>query len=456
MLSSDGKARILVVDDEPIMRELLRMMLEKEGYAVRTACDGVEAVALFRAEPADVVIEDLKMPRMDGIALLRHLAECAPDVSVIIITAFSTWDSSVEAMRLGAFDYIRKPFDNDLVRATVRRIRKFGLTDTGLGHIIGNAPEMQAVHDIIRRIARTDATVLIQGESGTGKELVARALHYGSHRAHGPFIVGNCAAFTETLLETELFGHVRGAFTGAFADKKGLLEVSDGGTFFMDEIAELTPQSQVELLRVLEDREFRPVGSNETRIVDVRFVAATNRNLAEQVALGAFREDLFYRINVIPLMLPPLRERKGDIPLLAGHFIARYARMMRKRVSGLEKGAMELLMGYDWPGNVRELENTLQRALAMTEQDLLQPHDLPALLPGRHGGLAQTSLAALRPAHIPPEGIDLDERLREIESDYIRAALEKCKWNMTRAARLLGMSFRSLRYRVRKLGVKIN
>lgn len=452
----DAKS-VLVVDDEAGMCEVLSYILGRAGYDVETASNAEEGLAAFDARPFDVTITDLKMPGASGIDLLRQIKERDPNALVIVITAFSTWDSAVEAMRLGAFDYIKKPFDNEDIRAVVgramevtRELRERGAGDvpTYVKNIIGAAPVMQEVHDLIRRVASTDSTILIYGESGTGKELVARAIYNCSSRSEEAFIVVNCGAFTESLLESELFGHVKGAFTGAISHKKGLLEVAHRGTFFLDEVGDMLRQTQVKFLRVLEEREFIPVGSTETRRVDVRFITATNRDLDKAVADGSFREDLFYRLNVIPIHLPPLRDRKEDIPLLAGYFLARYSRQMGKNVTGISEDAMRFLTDYNWPGNVRELENTVQRAVALSRDSEMTPADLVIKI--RTG----TPASQLMSRGLPPEGVDLEERLAEVERGYIRQALERTGWNVTRAAEILGTSFRSLRYRISKLGIK--
>ena len=459
--------RILIVDDEEGMREYLTVALEKEGYQIDTAGDGAEAFAKFENGSYDLVIEDLKMPRMGGIDLLRRIKETDRQVPVIIMTAFSTWDSAVEAMRLGAYDYVKKPFDNYEIKSVIRRAlelverlrraKKENREMVYFDNLIGHSTQIKDLKKLIRRIAPTDSTVLIQGESGVGKELVARAIHSYSQRSEEPFIVVNCGAFNENLLESELFGHVRGSFTGAISDKKGLFLVADKGTVFLDEIAEMSKQTQVKLLRVLEQRVFMPVGSTKAKKVDVRFITATNKRIAEEVKAEHFREDLFYRLNVICIDIPPLRERKEDIPLLAGHFIARYAASMNKSVKDISKAASEVLMGYDWSGNVRELDNTIQRAIAMaggeeiTLDDLIVSHRIPSpaseLIEAEGSELLSSSI------RLPEKGIDLEEHLSEIERRYILKALEKTGGNITNAAALLRMSFRSLRYKIKKLGI---
>jgi len=452
-----SKGKLLIVDDEQSMRDLLCIMLRKEGYDTRVAGDGQEALELFKREGADVVLEDLKMPGMDGIKLLEALKEIDPKQLVIVMTAYSTWETAVNAMRLGAYDYIKKPFDNEVIKQTVaravshnemlrnRRDEEENLLPTLL---VGYTQRMQEVWRLIRRAAPTDSTVLILGESGTGKEVVARMLHQCSLRAEYPFITMNSTAFPEALLESELFGHVKGAFTNALADKKGLVEIADGGTFFLDEIGELTLEMQVKLLRLLEEKEFKPVGSTETKKADVRFVTASNRDLEKEVERGNFRQDLFFRLNVIQINLPPLRERREDIPLFAGHFLARYCSTMGREISRIDKEALAGLMSYDWPGNIRELENVIQRAVALAEGDAITLEDLPEKF---------ASVGAPEPSQLPElpaEGLVLEDEIEKIERHYIRQALERTGWSLTKAAKLLGMSFRSMRYKAGKLGLK--
>ena len=444
--------RVIVVDDEANIRQILMSILEGEGHVVHATDDGNEVLKLVAREAWDVVITDIRMPKMDGHKLLRAMQDVKNPPFVLVITAYSTWDAAVEAMRLGAHDYIKKPFDNDHIRATVAqavqrrriaaRLAAEGAEKFDLGNLIGNSSAMQTVIRMVQRAAPTDSTILIRGESGTGKELVARAIHYMSARAHEPFIPVNCGAFTESLLESELFGHVRGSFTGAVANKKGLLEIADRGTFFLDEVAEMLPATQVKFLRVLENREFKPVGGVKTVSVDVRFITATNQDLERLVKEGRFREDLYYRLNVIPVPIPPLRERRPDIPLLAGHFIALYSRRMGKPIEGIDEGALEVLMHEDWPGNVRELENMIERAVALIDGDRITRDDVA-------GRALQTGPPALE-----SDGIDLEEMLQEVERTYIERALKTTDGNLTRAAELLGIPFRSIRYRIKKLGIE--
>ncbi len=444
--------KVLVVDDEPSMLEMMEIVLRKEDCDVTTTPDPLSALEMVEKRDFDAVVQDLKMPKMNGLKLLEKIKTLRPGLPVIIITAFSTWDNAVEAMRLGAFDYIKKPFDTDNIRAVVLRAveQKRSLEETAsvslmdVGEIVGSSAPMQRVLATVRRVAATDSTVVIQGESGTGKELIARALHYNSMRSKEPFITVNCGAFTETLLESELFGHVRGAFTGAISDRKGLFDIADKGTLFLDEVSEMSPATQVKVLRVLEDRQFMPVGGTASRRVDVRFITATNRDLQEEVVSGRFREDLFYRLNVIPIVIPPLRQRKEDIPLLAGHFLAIYSKSMNKQVTAINDKARTKLIAHNWPGNVRELENVIQRSVAFCESDTIEDFDV---LAARQPDRADDEI------DLPDAGIDLEDRLSSIERRYIMGALEKTSGNITQAAELLGISFRSLRYKMKKLGI---
>jgi len=465
-MTLDVMGRVLVVDDEPGMRELLTMVLEKAGHTVTTASDGATALATYAAatqaeEPFDLVLQDVRMTGMDGISVLRTLRERDPEASVVIMTAYSSWQSAVEAMRLGAFDYLRKPFDNREVRATVQRAitarheraagGESGAIWEKVAGMVGHGASMQEVFGVVRRVAPTDSTVCITGESGTGKELIARALHRASARSAHPFISVNCGAFVETLLESELFGHARGAFTGAVSDRKGLFQVADGGTLFLDEVGEMTPATQVKLLRVLEDRTVTPVGAHAAVPISVRIVAATNKQLEAEARSGNFREDLFYRLNVIPLHLPPLRERRDDIPLLAGQFLARYARSMGKSVTVFQPAAMDALMAHDWPGNVRELENRVQRAVALAEGPEI---GVDALMGRPAGARSEVQLPMATPAAIPEEGFDLTEHLEQVEKQLLKRALEQTGGHATNAAALLGLTFRAFRYKLKKYGLR--
>ena len=484
------KPRILVLDDELSLQRLLQVILSGEGYEVLVTDDGHRALELIEQEGCDLIIQDLRMPKMDGLTFLRLLKERHPRVLSIVLTAFGTWETSVEAMRLGAYTHLSKPFDTEEIRQLVARaLERKRISEQSIAgethpflDLVGNSPVMNASALLIKRIAPTDSTVLITGESGTGKELVARSIHYNSLRTRGPFLPVNCGAFTESLLESELFGHVKGAFTHAIADRRGLFDSADLGTLFLDEIGEMSQLMQVKLLRVLETRAFKPVGSNREIKADVRIIAATNRQLAQMVAEGNFREDLFHRLNVIPIVLPSLRERKEDIPLLAGHFLARFSKRMGKQVVGLEERALRRLLDYAWPGNVRELENSIERAVAfcqgekITEADLGGPMAMrsaavapaspllgasmarPALTPMGESSIpllkAPAGAGPLAASAFPAAGFDLERYLIEQERAYIIQALERTDWSLTEAAKLLGMTFRSIRYRVSKLGIE--
>jgi two-component system, NtrC family, response regulator PilR len=454
--------RILVVDDERSMRELLAIVLRREGYEVLLAENGRAAIGLLEREPVDLLISDIKMPDMSGVEVLRAAKSIDPDILGIMITAFASTDTAVEAMRLGACDYLSKPFDIDLLKMKVRekienrQLRQENVLlkrTLGLSHqfsnIIGRSDVMLDVFKMIQTVARTNSTIMLTGESGTGKGLVAQAIHFHSLRRDKPMVSLNCGAMPENLLESELFGHMRGSFTGADANKKGLLEVAEKGTIFLDEIGEMSAVMQVKLLRVLQERRFRRVGGLEELTADIRVIAATNQDLTKAVAEGRFREDLFYRINVIPIALPPLRERREDIPLLADHFLGKYNEQMNKEISGVSREAMDLLLHHDWPGNIRELENALERAVALEATPTILPDSLPA---GIRGDAPRAQAA---PAEALPEsGFDLEAHVKEIERGYIAEALKKAGGVQVKAADLLGMSFRSFRYYVKKYNLR--
>jgi two-component system, NtrC family, response regulator PilR len=455
--------RILVVDDEPSMRELLAIVLRREGYEVLLAANGRAAVDLLEHQSVDLLISDINMPDMSGVDVLRAAKRVDQDILGIMITAFASTETAVEAMRLGACDYLSKPFDIDLLKMKVRekvenrQLRQENVLlkrTLGLSHqfsnIIGRSAAMLDVFKMIETIARTNSTIMITGESGTGKGLVAQAVHFHSLRRDKPMVSLNCGAMPETLLESELFGHMRGAFTGADANKKGLLEVAEKGTVFLDEIGEMSGVMQVKLLRVLQERKFRRVGGLEELTADIRVVAATNQDLEKAVAEGRFREDLFYRINVIPIVLPPLRERREDIPLLAEHFLAKYADQMQKSVTAISGPAMDLLMQHDWPGNIRELENVLERAVALEMTPTVLVESLPPSI--REGGARGP--AAQPSTDLPDTGFDLEAHVKEIERGYLAQALERAGGVQVKAAELLGMSFRSFRYYVKKYNLR--
>jgi two-component system NtrC family response regulator len=436
---------ILIVDDEKNYLLVLKELLSEEDYEVFTAQSAAEALNIFQESELDLVITDMKMPGMSGMDLLSALKEKALNLPIIMMTAYGTVEKAVEAMKKGAYDYILKPFDNEVLKKTVaqalamgRVIKenrllsqelkdKFGPTD-----LVGNSFPMRQVRDLIVRVAGTKATVLISGESGTGKELVARAIHFGSPRKDKPLISVNCSALTETLLESELFGHEKGAFTGAVAQRKGRFEAADGGTLFLDEVGELSPSVQVTLLRVLQNREFERVGGNKTIKVDVRVIAASNKDLAEEVSKGHFREDLFYRLNVVHIQVPPLRERKEDIPILIRYFLERFSREMNKKdVPTLAPEVLAALLAYDWPGNIRELENLLERAIILSSEPIIHLVDLPF-------------------NSIIPSGAKLTEVLELIEKKMITQALVISGHVQARAAEMLGIEKNLLKYKMKK------
>ncbi|MCK6529350.1 sigma-54 dependent transcriptional regulator [Myxococcota bacterium] len=469
--------RILVVDDELNIRKVLSALLQREGYEVITACGGDEAKEIARrATPAvDAILTDLRMPAGDGMDLLRFATEWLPDVPVVILTAHGTVDTAVQALKQGAFDYLGKPFDQDeirLVLAKALRTREAnahsahpspaGAASAGGGEVpglLGRSPALQEVSRLIRKVAASPTTILIHGESGTGKELVATALHRQSDRAQGPIIKLNCTAIPEALFESELFGHERGAFTGAVSSKPGRFELADRGTLFLDEIGELPREMQPKLLRVLQERTFERVGGLKSIAVDVRLVAATNADLEAMVREGAFREDLFYRLNVVPIRLPPLRERREDIPDLADHFVKRFNKRLGRTVSGIRDDALGILVGHSWPGNVRELENVIERAVLLAEGDRLCPQDLPRELLAAAATLAAIPLRAQGAGGSDPgPAASLKDRVREqtaqIERDLIRQALDDDSWNVTRAARRLGLSRKGLQLKMKELGLR--
>ena len=453
-------ARILVVDDERSMRELLAIVLRRDGHEVFVAENGRSAIELLEKEPMELLISDVKMPDVSGVQVLAAAQRVNPEIIGIMITAYASTDTAVEALRLGAYDYLSKPFNVDELKLKVAKalerkrlqqenaLLKRALQDTHqFSNIIGRSPAMEAVFQLVRTIAPTASTVLISGESGTGKELVARAIHFNSPRKDRPFVALNCGALPETLLESELFGHVRGAFTGADSNKKGLVEVAEKGTVFLDEIGEMSPMVQVKVLRVLQERKFRRLGGTEETDADIRIIAATNRDLSKLVAEGKFREDLFYRINVIPVHLPPLRERVEDVPLLAEHFLAKYAAQMRRKISGLSPEAMRRLQEYSWPGNIRELENAIERAVALETGQLIEVTSLPEHV---QNGVLRTGGGDGNNGVVLDSGFHLEQHVEEIEREYISEALRRAGGVKSRAAELLGMSFRSFRYYMKK------
>ena len=460
-------ANLLIVDDELSMRQFLTHLFQRDGHAVRVAENGRKAMDMVRQQPADVIISDVKMPDMGGIELLRAAREFNPHVEVIMMTAFANEATAHEAFLLGAFDFVHKPFDNELLKEKVTRaldkIRRAAEAQTlkdenealikgqrargKLSNIIGQSDRMQSVFQMIETVAQVPSTVLLTGESGTGKELVARAIHDLSPRAQKPFVSVNCGAFTETLLESELFGYVKGSFTGATANRKGLFEAANQGTIFLDEIGEMSPAMQVKLLRVLQERKVRPVGAHEEGEVNTRVIAATNRDLGAMVRDGSFREDLYYRVSVIPMELPPLRERKGDIVELAQYFIAKHCAQTGRDLS-ISPPAMRLLEAYSWPGNVRELEHTIERAVALEMTNQIQPERLPEQITN----YSQPRIASA--LDLPEQGLNLTAHLDQLEKTYLLEALRRTEGNQTNAAQLLQMSVRSLRHLLDKHGVR--
>ena len=453
-------ARLLVVDDEQSIRDFLRLLFEEQGFRVSVAGSVSEARGRVGGEDFDLVLSDILMPDGNGLDLLREIRERQPETAVIMMTAYTSNKSAIEAMKLGAFSYLSKPFEVEELKVVVQKaLESTGLRTENLylrrelkqkyqfSNIIGKSAPMQEIFSLIERVARTSSTVLIRGESGTGKELIARAIHFASRRSSKRILSVNCGALPENLLESELFGHEKGSFTGATGVKKGLFQEAHGGTLFLDEIGEMSQVMQVKLLRALQERKVRKVGGTLEEPVDVRIIAATNRDLAEQIEAGSFREDLYYRINVIPIHLPPLRRRREDIALLVEHFLAKYAAALGVDGKPISADAMRALEGYRWPGNVRELENVIERALALSTSDLLTTADLP---------LAMMQDDTQRPGTdtvLPEKGLDLEAHLDEIRRRLMSQALERSAGVQTRAAELLGMTFRSFRYYAKKLGL---
>jgi len=462
-------AHLLIVDDELNIRRVLVAMLKREGYETTAAADGEQALAVLHRSPVDVVITDLIMPKLGGLELLKRVGTEFPDVPVIMITAHGTVDTAVEAMKAGAFDYITKPFEQDelkkvIVKATrARDLERQHLHpaagDAERPPLVGQSAAMRAVYEVISKVADSPSTVLITGESGTGKELVALALHRGSSRRDQPLIKVNCAAIPKDLVESELFGYEKGAFTGAVGSKPGRFELADGGTLFLDEIGEIPVEMQVKLLRALQESEFEHVGGIKTIRVDVRLIAATNRDLKSLIAEGRFREDLFYRLNVVPIALPPLRERKEDIPPLTQHFVEKYDRRLGKKVERLDPDALEILLGYSWPGNIRELENLMERSVLFADGPVISASQLPESLREKTTG-APMPIAAVGPigAIAAPSGASMKEIVRqaqaELERELISRALEETDGNVTRAAKRLQISRKSLQVKMKELGLR--
>jgi DNA-binding NtrC family response regulator len=448
-------ADILLIDDEKSVRTTLALMLQKMGYRVEEASSGTEGIDKFRTRFFDLIITDLKMEPMDGLAVLREVKILNPSSEVLVMTAYSTVESGVEAIKSGAYDYIQKPFEKDELLLLVGKalehknlVREVEQLQNELKekykfeNIVGSSKEMFDVLGMVSKIAKTDSTVLISGDSGTGKELVAKAIHLNSRRKNRAFITINCGAIPENLQESELFGHVRGSFTGAIRDKRGLFQEADGGTLFLDEIGETALSTQVKLLRFLQDGEIRRVGDVDPLNVDVRLIAASNKELPKLIEEGRFREDLFYRLNVIPIHLPALRTRKDDIPLLVSHFLKRFAERENKNVTSISPEAMKIFTGYHWPGNVRELENVLERAVILTNHNILTPEDLP-----------QSLRDTLRRGPDIPDNLD-EQTLEEVEKHYILKTLEKYQWNQKQASDTLGISTTTLWRKLKTYGIE--
>ncbi len=453
------QTKILIVDDEVSMREFLSILLEREGYLPRAAADAEDALKLLESEEFALIISDVNMPGLNGIGLLERVKKLSPETAVLLITAFSTAEQAVEAMKLGAYDYIAKPFKVEEIKVLVRnalekrslqreniRLKQEIQERYSFSGLIGKSKKMREVYTLIEKVSASNVNVLILGESGTGKELVAKAIHYNSPRKEKQFLAVNCGAIPENLMESELFGHKKGSFTGAVADRPGLFEQAEGGTLFLDEIGEIPLQLQTKLLRVLQEREFRKVGGTEDKRADVRIVAASNRELEEQVKEGTFREDLFFRINVVPIRMPSLRERPEDIPLLVDHFYRKFSQVPHDGET-ISADALKVLMAYPFPGNVRELENLMERCLVLGDRTITVESLPSRVLEYQKGGASGDDLT------IPEEGMNLEAYLDGIEKRFLLQALERSNGVKKKAAEILGLSFRSFRYRLAKFGM---
>ena len=453
--------RVLIVDDEESFRHMLSVILIKEGYEVETSSNGEEGLKKAAASPFDHILCDIRMPHMDGLEFLKEIKKTEGKPTIIMMSAYGTMDTAIEAMKLGAYDYISKPFKPDEIILTLRKaeereqlrrenqlLRKEVGKEYSFENIVSKNEQMQKIFDVIKKVSQYKSTVLITGESGTGKELVARALHYNSDRSKNAFIAVNCGAIPENLLESELFGHAKGAFTDAIRTKKGLFEEADGGTLFLDEIGDLPGQLQVKLLRVLQDGEIRRIGESKPIQIDVRIVAATVRDLSKEVNEGRFREDLFYRLNVLPIHIPPLRERKEDIPLLIQHFIGKYNKAMSKNIADIDHKALETLINYKWYGNVRELENTIERAIVLSDKNNIELENLPIEI--------QNFKEEFQVEQWPDEEYSVKKTSKILEINLIKKALKKTKGNHTHAAKLLEISHRALLYKIKEYGIVEN
>ncbi|MBU1205389.1 MAG: sigma-54 dependent transcriptional regulator [Proteobacteria bacterium] len=449
-------ARILVADDELSMREFLKILLTKEGHEVICAADGEEAFTLFQAHPCDLLVSDIKMSKVDGLELLRKVKEIRPNMAVVMITAYGSPEDAIAAMKAGAYDYLTKPFKLKEIKSVIRNAlskpigKDMGEAPAGIfNNLVSHSPKMLKIFNLIKQVGATKTNVLISGESGTGKELVARAIHQISPRNGKPFVTINCSAIPDNLMESELFGYVKGAFTGAVTNKKGLFETAHGGTVFLDEIGDLSPLIQVKLLRVIQEREFIPVGETETISVDVRLISATNKDLEQEIIQGRFREDFFYRLNVVHIHLPPLRERREDIPLLAQYFLEKYSRELGKDIRSISSYALDVLMKYNFPGNVRELENIIERSVALENSNIVLPDSL--VLSEYKKEVRKTELPSF---HLTSAGLDLEKELSELEKEFLQQALQLSNGVIKKAAELLNLSFRSMRWKIKKYGLK--
>ena len=451
--------KILIIDDEKSILDLLSVVFKKEGYTVETALSAKMALELIDKEEFDLVLTDIKLPQMSGMKILQYVKEKYPAMPVVMITAYGTIKQAIEALKMGAMDYIVKPFNMEELKIIVaqglenRRIQQENVLlkkdleeKYGMNNMVGKSKKMLEVYNLIEKIAVTDSTVLISGESGTGKEIAARAIHFHSRRRERPFVSINCGALPENLLESELFGHVKGSFTGAIANKKGMFETAEKGTLFLDEVGEMSPWTQVKLLRTLQDRKVRRVGGTDEFPIDVRIIGATNQDLKKRIEEGKFREDLFYRLNVISLELPPLRNRKEDIPLLVSHFLSKYCDKMGRDMKRMAPRVMKVFESYSWPGNVRELENSIERIIAIEERETITESSLPEELisPQREQD---------RSYEVKP-GFDLNTTLDDISRNFVQQALQRTNGNLKETATLLGINYRSLRYLIEKLGLR--
>jgi two-component system response regulator PilR (NtrC family) len=458
------KSRILVVDDEESIREFLEIMLKKENYEVTTAEDGQRAKDILSKKSFDMVISDMQMPHVTGIELLKYVKETYPDIVFMMITAFGTTETAVDAMKMGAYDYVTKPFKIDEVRLNianalrsknleteVRVLKKELVKEYSFQNMIGNSAAMHSIFDLVRRVSQSPINILVTGESGTGKEVVAKAIHYNGPLKDRPFVTINCGAIPENLMESEMFGHKKGSFTGAIVDKVGLFEVADGGTLFLDEVGELPMSIQVKLLRAIQERIIRRVGATDDMKIEVRIIAATNRNLEEMVAKGTFRQDLFYRLNVINIKTPSLRERADDIPLLAAHFLKKYNEKLSKSISGISTEAMDILKAYNYPGNVRELENMIERTVALEAGSTILPESLPPIVNTTSG----RKMASSQEIEMGDSGLDLDKVMGQIEKELLIKAIHAAGGVKKKAAKLLQISFRSMRYRIEKYNLGV-